>query len=75
MLRVIKRYDLHYHTGFNNKTKIPGKSMTFSGYPGVVTSVDDYYIIKSGLVVLETTIGNSNNTLWQLVQPTGQVDI
>ncbi len=30
-------------------------------------------ISSSGLVVIETTIGNSNKDLWNLVRPVGQV--
>ncbi|CAB3248632.1 unnamed protein product [Arctia plantaginis] len=36
-------------------------------------STDDFYIISSGLVAGETTIGNSNRTLFQYISPHGQV--
>ncbi len=50
------------------------RSASFSSYPGVIYSGDDFNVISSsGLVVIETTIGNSNKDLWDLVKPTGQV--
>jgi hypothetical protein len=41
--------------------------MSFSSYPGVVFSIDDYYILSSGLVVTETSIQNSNAELYKFV--------
>jgi len=35
--------------------------------------MDDFYLISSGLVSMETTIGNSNPDLWKHVKPVGQV--
>ena len=37
------------------------------GYPGILVSIDDYYVLKSKLVVMETSIGNSNTDLWKFV--------
>ena len=34
-----------------------------------MVSIDDFYVLKSRLVVLETTIGNSNTDLWKYVTP------
>ncbi|MEQ2171467.1 hypothetical protein GOODEAATRI_010972, partial [Goodea atripinnis] len=45
----------------------------FSSYPGSIFSGDDFYILSSGLVTLETTIGNSNPALWKFVHPKGTV--
>jgi len=46
--------------------KVPQASniTTFSGYPGVVASVDDYYVLNSGLIVTETTNGVMNASLY-----------
>ncbi|XP_064610891.1 putative phospholipase B-like 2 [Liolophura sinensis] len=72
MLRIIKKYDLSF--GANTRSGvIPGKAVSFSSYPGTLISTDDFYIMSSGLVSLETTIDNDNSTLWQHVKSSGQV--
>jgi len=53
--------------------RVPGKTLTFSSYPGTITSGDDFYLISSGLATIETTIGNDNISLWQNVQANKQV--
>lgn len=35
---------------FIDKTKVPGHTTTFSGYPGALTSSDDFALMSSGLV-------------------------
>ncbi|XP_046681052.1 putative phospholipase B-like 2 [Homalodisca vitripennis] len=66
MLRIMKRYTLPYK-------QVAGTAMSFPSYPGVMLSMDDLYIINSGLVVQETTNDNNNASLWSYIQPTGQV--
>lgn len=73
MFRTLKYYNMPLRTSAHTKTTVPGHMISFSGYPGVITSGDDFYITSSGLVALETTIGNSNASLWQQVTPKGQV--
>ncbi len=48
---------------------IPGSEISYTSYPGIISSVDDFYIVNTQLVVLETTIGNSNADLWKYVTP------
>lgn len=69
MLRILKHYKLNYHLNKIDPTVIPGSEISFSSYPGILSSIDDFYVINSGLVVLETTIGNSNTDLWKFVTP------
>lgn len=69
MLRIMKHYKFFYHFSRKDKRVIPGREMSFTSYPGILSSIDDYYVIKNGLVVLETTIGNSNADLWKFVTP------
>lgn len=69
MNRILKRYIVNYRVLPESEERIPGGEITLSSYPAKINSFDDYYLISSGLVVLETTIGNSNKDLWEHVQP------
>jgi len=72
MLRIQKRYVFRYGRTEGGE-KIPGYVASFSSYPGIISSQDDFYVLSSGLVTQETTIGNNNNSLWAYIQPEGQV--
>ena len=54
-------------------TSVPGVDMSFSSYPGVIYSGDDFTITSSGLTILETTIGNNNKDNWKFVTPEDSV--
>jgi hypothetical protein len=71
MLRILKHYKLNYRltSNPNEGARIPGSEISFSSYPGIMSSIDDFNILNSKLVVQETTIGNANTTLWQHVTP------
>ncbi|XP_043861009.1 putative phospholipase B-like 2 [Dromiciops gliroides] len=74
MLRIIKKYVFHFRTLPKGQSPlIPGNEQVFSSYPGTIFSCDDFYILGSGLVTLETTIGNSNAELWKYVEPQNSV--
>lgn len=73
MLRILKKYSFGYHLVPGSSQIIPGQHMTFSSRPSVLTSGDDFYVISSSLVTMETTIGNSNKSLWKYVQPLNSV--
>ena len=77
MLRVLKKYSFAYHFTDelnHNYRLVPGQEISFSGYPGVIYSGDDFSLISpSGLTVMETTIGNSNKELWRYIHPKGQI--
>nr|XP_058895699.1 putative phospholipase B-like 2 isoform X2 [Kogia breviceps] len=74
MLRIMKKYWFQFREGPQEQsTRAPGNRVTFSSYPGTIFSCDDFYILGSGLVTLETTIGNRNSALWKYVQPEGCV--
>ncbi|KAL8560033.1 hypothetical protein ACOMHN_041503 [Nucella lapillus] len=67
MLRILKVYDFPWNMIANGKEKIAAQVHSFSSYPGTLMSGDDYYLLSSGLVSMETTIGNSNSSLWKYV--------
>uniref|UniRef100_A0A8C0PJ68 Phospholipase B-like n=2 Tax=Canis lupus familiaris TaxID=9615 RepID=A0A8C0PJ68_CANLF len=70
MLRIIKKYWFQFREDpQENSPLAPGNKLVFSSYPGTLFSCDDFYIMGSGLVTLETTIGNRNPALWKYVQP------
>lgn len=64
MLRIYKHWD------FNIKDRDTSCSrLSFSSYPGFLESLDDFYILSSGLVLLQTTNSVYNKTLLKLVVP------
>jgi len=65
MLRVFKNYKFSFH---NPSTKAGGSS--FSSFPGSLPSGDDYYINSNNMVVMETTNGVMNVSLFQNVKTT-----
>uniref|UniRef100_A0A8B9ZE90 Phospholipase B-like n=1 Tax=Anas platyrhynchos TaxID=8839 RepID=A0A8B9ZE90_ANAPL len=73
MLRIVKKYTLPFRVAPGGSAQIPGSIQVFSSYPGTIFSGDDFYILSSGLVALETTIGNSNAALWKYLRPQGSV--
>lgn len=73
MLRIVKKYTLPFHSSPSGGAPVPGFVQTFSSYPGTIFSGDDFYLLSSGLVTLETTIGNSNPDLWKYIQPQNSV--
>lgn len=73
MLRIMKKYIFAFKVSPLDNDVLPGGTQAFSSYPGSIFSGDDFYILSSGLVTLETTIGNSNPALWKFVQPAGSV--
>eukprot|EP00800_Vazella_pourtalesii_P022033 TRINITY_DN8422_c0_g1_i1.p1 TRINITY_DN8422_c0_g1~~TRINITY_DN8422_c0_g1_i1.p1 ORF type:complete len:521 (-),score=92.92 TRINITY_DN8422_c0_g1_i1:692-2254(-) len=68
MLKIFKRYHLPYSLNMRSGSKIPGSNITFSSYPGVIHSIDDFYVINSGLAVMETTNTIYNDALWKSVE-------
>ncbi|KAI6660986.1 hypothetical protein LOD99_13709 [Oopsacas minuta] len=68
MLKMMKRYYLPYSLNMRSGDKVPGSNITFSSYPGVIHSIDDFYVINSGLAVMETTNTIYNGELWKFVE-------
>eukprot|EP00118_Oscarella_pearsei_P006261 m.28417 g.28417 ORF g.28417 m.28417 type:complete len:338 (+) comp30760_c0_seq3:508-1521(+) len=64
MLRIYKHYDINLQD-----PAAAAKGVSFSSYPGCLVSLDDFYIMTSGLVMLQTTNGLWNDSLYDLVTP------
>ncbi|XP_018021360.1 putative phospholipase B-like 2 [Hyalella azteca] len=75
MLRMQKRYILPFQPEKFKQgvARVPGHTAAFSSYPGILHSADDFYLLSSGLLSMETTIGNSNPALWSNIQPQGEI--
>lgn len=58
----------HYYFDVSSKF-VSAKKISFASYPGFLESLDDFYIMDNGLVMLQTTNSILNSTLYQLVTP------
>ncbi len=57
MIRILKKYSLKVHTTTRAGSPIvPGYNISFSSYPALLYSLDDFNVISSGLVSLETNL-------------------
>lgn len=68
MTRIWKVYDFPYHKSAADKEIVPGRRISMASYPTYLYSFDDFYMLSQGLVVQETTIGNSNTSLYNQIQ-------
>jgi len=65
MNRIYKHYQFTLSAPY-----VATKTMSFSSYPGVLASIDDFYMLSpNGLVMLETTNGIFNTDLYKYVVP------
>jgi hypothetical protein len=64
MNRIYKHYYFDITT-----TGTASKKVSFSSYPGCLVSIDDFYMMDSGLVMLQTTNGIINHTLYDSITP------
>lgn len=57
----------HYHFAFNAPTG--ANRISFSSYPGYLESLDDFYMMDSGLGMVQTSNGVLNSSLYDLIKP------
>ena len=54
----------HYNFAFNQTKGAASQQVSFSGYPGDLSSVDDFYVVDTGLVTIETSLAVVNQSLY-----------
>lgn len=63
MGRILKRFELNF-SDTSGGDPVPGRWTSLSSFPGALAySSDDFYVMSSGLISIETTIDNDNITL------------
>ncbi len=61
---------IYKHYNFNVRDDATAaKKMSFSSYPGFLESLDDFYLLDSKMVLLQTTNNIFNTKLYDLVKP------
>jgi hypothetical protein len=63
MTRIFKYYNFHLEGAATMATKIG-----FSSYPGLVSSTDNFYVMSSGLSVMDTSLEILNPYAWDNVE-------
>ena len=64
MLRVVKKATLSFSKSRYSHEKIASETILESSYPGLIHSVDDYYVTSQNMVVQETTNEVYNSSLF-----------
>lgn len=71
MLRMHKNFNLPFHySAQHNAGIVPGHNISFTGYPGTISSADDFYWIsgkQADFVIGGIRIENENKTVWEEV--------
>jgi len=63
MTRIFKYYNFHFDGAATMATRIG-----FSSYPGLISSTDNFYVMSSGLSVMDTSIEILNPFIWDKVE-------
>ncbi|XP_075534092.1 putative phospholipase B-like 2 isoform X2 [Dermacentor variabilis] len=73
MNKLLKQYVFNYKLLASSGQPVPATVVTFSGYPGGVSSGDDFFLTSTNLVVLGTGVRNQNSDLWSRLTPNNSV--
>eukprot|EP01064_Diplonema_japonicum_P035654 TRINITY_DN7803_c0_g1_i2.p1 TRINITY_DN7803_c0_g1~~TRINITY_DN7803_c0_g1_i2.p1 ORF type:complete len:550 (+),score=130.96 TRINITY_DN7803_c0_g1_i2:42-1652(+) len=60
--RIFKHYTFDF-------PQVAAKKVSFSSYPGYLESLDDFYMMSSGLGMVQTSINFANTSFYNLVTP------
>ncbi|KAM3598434.1 uncharacterized protein V6R79_018022 [Siganus canaliculatus] len=63
-MRIYKHWDFHMTENHTATGKL-----SFSSYPGFLVSLDDFYLLGSGLMMTQTTNNVFNSTLFDVITP------
>ncbi|XP_021341842.1 phospholipase B-like 1 isoform X2 [Mizuhopecten yessoensis] len=63
-MRIFKHWDINVQD-----SATAARQISFSSYPGFLESLDDFYLLGSKMVLLQTTNNVFNASLYQTVQP------
>ncbi|KAL2100693.1 hypothetical protein ACEWY4_002454 [Coilia grayii] len=63
-MRIYKHWDFNVQ-----ETSAATGKMSFSSYPGFLVSLDDFYLLGSGLMMTQTTNNVFNASLFSLIKP------
>lgn len=69
MIRTYKHYKFEFE---GPKGLLSTSEMTFSSYPGCLSSTDDFYLTNHNLLIMETTLEVININLYDSVKPVDQ---
>ena len=64
LLRVYKVFDFNLRNSL-----VKTKRISFTSYPGSLSSLDDYYVLDGSRVVTETSLSTENSDVYQDVHP------
>lgn len=63
-MRIFKHWDFNVQ-----QPLVATGKMSFSSYPGFLVSLDDFYLLGSGLIMTQTTNNVFNSSLFSLIKP------
>lgn len=59
----------HYHFQFSRRSQTAAQNVSFSSYPGFLESLDDFYMLSSGLGWTQTTNTVLDHSVYDSVKP------